>query len=156
VDELRQAIRLNPDDERSRTMLADVFSDARQFDAAERTLVEAASAMPRSGQIHWRLGRLFQVRQRDVEARAEFERSLSLDPVAGAGRMRGAVARWYLREANLPAATEAARHYVDADLNDPAAHKELGNTLRTAGHDEEALVELLLAAWLNPEDGDTW
>ena len=56
--------------------------------------------MPASGQAHWRLGRLYQVRQRDIDARREFERALASDPVSGADRLLAAIARWHARELN--------------------------------------------------------
>jgi tetratricopeptide (TPR) repeat protein len=152
AEHLRAAIRLNPGDERARIALADVFGDARDFELVERTLRETLDVMPASGAAHWRLGRLYQVLQRDVDARREFERALASGPVSGAGRLLAAIARWHARELNGDAASEACRRWVDLAPNDPAAHRELGIALRTVNRDEEALIEFLIAAVIDPLD----
>jgi tetratricopeptide (TPR) repeat protein len=152
VEHLRIAIRLNSGDERARIALADVLADTRNFDLVERTLHETLDAMPASGQAHWRLGRLYQVLQRDVDARREFERALASGPVSGAERLLAAIARWHAREINGDATSDACRRWIDVAPNDPAAHKELGTALRTIDRDEEALVEFLIAAVIDPQD----
>jgi tetratricopeptide (TPR) repeat protein len=152
AEHLRAAIRLNPDDERARIALADVLGDTRDFELVERLLRETLDAMPASGAAHWRLGRLDQVLHRDVDARREFERALAPGPVSGAGRLLAAITRWHARELNGDAASEACRRWVDLAPNDPAAHRELGIALRTINRDEEALIEFLIAAVLDPLD----
>src|SRR5206468_2909585 len=130
VEHLRDAIRLSPADERPRIALADVLADTRDFDLVEQTLHETLAAMPASGQAHWRLGRLYQVRQRDIDARREFERAVASDPVSGADRLLAAIARWHTRELNGDAAIDACRRWIDVAPNDPSAHTELGTALR--------------------------
>jgi tetratricopeptide (TPR) repeat protein len=152
AEHLRAAIRLNPGDERARIALADVLGDARDFALVERTLRETIDVMPVSGAAHWRLGRLYQVLQRDVDARREFERALASGPVSGTERLLAAIARGHARELNGDAASEACRRWVDLAPNDPAAHRELGIALRTVNRDEEALIELLIAAVIDPLD----
>ncbi len=149
---LREAIRLNAADERARIALADVLADTRDFDLVERTLGETLAAMPASGAAHWRLGRLYQVRHRDVDARREFERALASGPLNGAERLLAAIARWHTRELNGDAAVEACRHWIELAPNDPAAHNELGTALRTINRDEEGLAEFLIAAVIDPLD----
>ena len=152
VEHLRDAIRLNPADERARIALADVLAETRDFDLVERTLRETLAVMPASGAAHWRLGRLYQVLKRDVDARREFERALASDPVSGADRLLAAIARWHARELNGAAAVDACRHWIDQAPNDPAAHNELGTALRTINRDDEALIEFLIAAVIDPHD----
>jgi tetratricopeptide (TPR) repeat protein len=146
VAHLRTAIRLNPADERARIAIADVLAETKDFDLVERTLHETLDAMPASGQAHWRLGRLYQVLQRDVDARREFERALASGLVSGAERLLVAIARWHAREVDGDAAADACRRWIDVAPNDPAAHKELGTALRTINRDDEALVEFLIAS----------
>ena len=152
VEHLREAIRLNGADERARIALADVLADTRDFDGVKRTLGETLASMPASGAAHWRLGRLYQVLQRDADARHEFERALASGAVNGAERLLAAIARWYARELNGDAAVEACRHWTDLAPNDPAAHDELGTALRTINRDEEGLAEFLIAAVIDPLD----
>ena len=45
-----------------------------------------STAMPASGQAHWRLGQLYHLLNRDGEARQEFERAAGFPALAGAGR----------------------------------------------------------------------
>jgi tetratricopeptide (TPR) repeat protein len=152
VAHLRDAIRLNAADERARIALADVLAETKDFDLVERTLGETLAAMPASGAAHWRLGRLYQILRRDVDARREFERALASGPVNGAERLLAAIARWHARELDGDAAVEACRHWIELAPNDPAAHNELGAALRTINRNEEALPEFLIAAVIDPLD----
>jgi tetratricopeptide (TPR) repeat protein len=152
VEHLRDAIMLNPADERARIALADVLADTKAFDLVEQKLDETLAAMPASGQAHWRLGRLYQVLQREVDARREFERALASGPVSGADQLLAAIARWHARELNGDAASDACRRWIDLAPNDPSAHRELGTALRTIDRNEEALIEFLIAAVIDPQD----
>ncbi len=89
VDELEKAIQLNPRDERSRTMLAEVLGEAGQAAKAVTVLRDATATIPDSGLAHYRLGRLYQSLQRDAEALPEFEAALRLSPVTGRERPLG-------------------------------------------------------------------
>ena len=152
VEHLRDAIKLNPADERARIALADVLADTKAFDLVEQKLQETLVAMPASGQAHWRLGRLYQVLQREVDARREFERALASGPVGGADQLLAAIARWHARELNGDAASDACRRWIDLAPNDPSAHRELGTALRMIDRNEEALIEFLIAAVIDPQD----
>src|SRR5581483_282502 len=74
--QLQTAVRLDPRDERSWLLLAEVALEAKQPDAAERILREAIAAIPSSGQAHWRLARVLERQQRGAEARSELEAAL--------------------------------------------------------------------------------
>ena len=72
--------------------------------------------------------------------------------MSGADRLLAAIARWHARELNGTAAVDACRHWIDLAPNDPAAHNELGTALRTINRDDEALIEFLIAAVIDPLD----
>src|SRR5204863_5243733 len=96
IAQLQSAIAIDARDERSRMTLADVLVADNQMIEAERVLRETTTAMPQSGQAHWRLGRLFEMLHRDADALRERELSLDLATVAGERRVLAALARAYV------------------------------------------------------------
>jgi len=155
VGELRAAIAANPRDERSRMLLADLLISDKQLADAENVLAEATTTLKGSGQAWWRMGRVLELRHRDEEARRARERALALLPVSGESRLLNAIVREYRSESNATKAIEFGRARVASDLNDAAAHDQLGQAYLQAGNDAEALVELLAASLLDPSRSET-
>ncbi len=60
INELRTAVRLSPDDERARLVLADALVATGRDSEAEQALRATVEAVPASGQAHYSLGRLYQ------------------------------------------------------------------------------------------------
>jgi tetratricopeptide (TPR) repeat protein len=73
VEQLREAIRQAPQDERSRLALGDVLADAKKPVEAEQAFADAVQAIPDSGQAHYRLGQLSQSRSLLPQAVRELE-----------------------------------------------------------------------------------
>jgi tetratricopeptide (TPR) repeat protein len=63
--------------------------------------------------------------------------------------------REYRNENDLDKAIAASRARVAADLNDAAAHDQLGQVFLQAGQEADALVELVVARLLDPSRADT-
>jgi tetratricopeptide (TPR) repeat protein len=153
-EQLAQAVRLNPRDERSRMMLAEVLGESGQSAKAVATLQEAIAAMPDSGLAHYRLGRLYQSLQKESEALAEFEEALRLNPVTGVGGLFAHIGYLRLNAMNFDGAIETYKQAVSVDPNNAETHRKLGEAYRKQGRQDEALAEFVVALQIDPANAD--
>ena len=79
IEQLEQAVRLSPMDERSRLMLARVLEETGDIGRAERLLVETVAKVPSSARAHFRLGRLYDAANRTEDAVREYEAAIGRD-----------------------------------------------------------------------------
>jgi len=149
ASQLRQAIRLDPRDERSRIALADVQVAAGQPAAAIETLRSAIRDLPDSGEAHWQLGRIAQA-QGDADAVRSFERAAEKPVVAGLARLHAIVGQAWHAQFNLESAVAAYRRRVLLAPNDRDAHFDLAEAYRALDRLDEARAEYLAAALLDP------
>ena len=156
VDQFRAAIRLRPSDERSRLALADVLVAAGILADAERALKDAIQAVPRSGQAHYNLGRLYEFQGRWPGAAQELHTAGTLNPVVGLDYLFAATAHACLAQPDHACAVQAATERVDVNPNNDDAHRALGEIHLQLGEDEDALTELLAAVLVNPNDAESF
>ena len=149
IDHLRKAMSLAPGDERARVMLIDVLIDERRLSEAERELKDAS---PSSGQIAYRRSQLYQRQSLLPQALAALEESERFGPVIGADYFYQSWAGVLVNQADFDGAISIHRRRIDANPNSAEAHRQLGEILILQGRDDEALAELLVAAWLDPKD----
>lgn len=152
--EYEAAIRLNPQDERSRLAFADTLLRAEDVARCEQVLMDTVGVMPASGEAYWRLGQVSLRLNRHLDALTHFERAASLGPLAGSSRVYETLGRLYLSAARGDDAIEAFRRHVRATPNDGEAHRELGDAYRAQDRLDEALAELLAAVLIDPRDAD--
>ena len=79
---LLQAIRIEPTIALAHLDLGIVYSDQGRKDDALRELLVAAKLSPNDQNVHWRLGRFYQTIGKKIEARAEFDKTRSLQKAA--------------------------------------------------------------------------
>jgi tetratricopeptide (TPR) repeat protein len=149
IDHLRKAMSLAPGDERARVMLIDVLMDERRLSEAERELNDAS---PSSGQIAYRQSQLYQRQSLLPRAIAALQESERFGPVIGADYFYQSWAGLLVNQADFDGAISIHHRRIDANPNSAEAHRQLGEILILQGHDDEALAELLVAAWLDPKD----
>jgi len=147
--QLREAVRLNPRDERSRIALADVQVVSRQADAALETLRGTIRDLPESGEAHWQLGRIEQALG-DADAVRSFERAATKPIVAGLARLYAIIGQAYHAQFDLDGAAKAYRQRVEIAPNDRDAHFDLAEVYRGQDKLDEARVEYLAAALIDP------
>jgi len=147
--QLREAVDLNPRDERSRIALADVQVVSRQADAALETLRGTIRDLPESGEAHWQLGRIEQALG-DAEAVRSFERAATKPVVAGLARLYAIIGQAYHAQFDLDGAAKAYRQRVQIAPNDRDAHFDLAEVYRGQDKLDEARVEYLAAAMIDP------
>jgi len=150
VDHLQTALRLNPRDERARLALADVLFESGNPVGARAVLGELTQAMPRSGQGHWKLGRLHQTLGDEAGALRSYDAASTLPRLAGDSQVYAAIGRIRHNQLDLDRAASAYQRRVELTPNDAAAHIDLGDVYRAQDRLDEALAEYLVAALLDP------
>lgn len=152
IRHLAIAVRLTPTDERSWTALAREQIEAGILGEAEKTLRAATAALPDSGEVRWLLGGVLERQQRNDDAAAQFEAAAGLVVVAGRAQIDRRLMAHAMAPHALMRALEAGERRVRATPDDAAAHRELAGIHTRRGDQDTALTELLIAAWLDPED----
>jgi tetratricopeptide (TPR) repeat protein len=149
IDHLRKAMSLAPGDERARVLLIDVLMDERRWSEADRELTDASAA---SGQIAYRRSQLYQRQSLLPQAIAALQASERFGPVIGADYFYQSWAGLLVSQADFDGAISIYHRRIDANPNSGEAHRQLGEILILQGRDDQALAELLVAAWLDPKD----
>ena len=152
---LREASRLNPQDERSRIAIADVLIASGKPDAALESLRETLRVMPESAEAYWQIGRIEQALG-DAGAVRSFERAATKPVVAGLARLYAIIGLAYHAQFDLDGAAKAYRQRVRVAPNDRDAHFDLAEVYRGQDNLDEARVEYLAAAWLDPTHAKTF
>jgi tetratricopeptide (TPR) repeat protein len=152
---LREASRLNPQDERSRIAIADVLVASGKPDAARDSLRETIRDLPESAEADWQLGRVEQALG-DAEAVRAFERAATKPVVAGRARLYAIIGQAHHAQFDVDAAAEAYRRRVQIAPNDRDAHFDLGEVYRAQDKLDEARVEYLAAALIDPAGAKTF
>jgi tetratricopeptide (TPR) repeat protein len=147
---LADAVRLAPQDERARLVLADVLVDAGKSTDAEQALASAIEAIPDSGQAHDRLGQLYQSRSLFPQAIREYEAAAALTPLVGLDRLFDTIGGAYSNQADFDHVVSAYLQRIDANPNNADAHKSLGEIYFLQGRADEALAEFAAAALIDP------
>jgi tetratricopeptide (TPR) repeat protein len=152
---LREASRLNPRDERSRMAMADVLMAADRLEAARESLRRTIRDLPESAQAHWQLGRVEQALG-DAEAVRSFERAAEKPLVAGLVRLYAIIGQAHHAQFNVDATAEAYRHRLRIAPNNRDAHFDLAEVYRAQDKLDEARIEYLAAALLDPASAKTF
>ena len=152
---LREAARMNPRDERSRIAIADVLVASGKPDAARESLRQTIRELPESAEAQWQLGRVEQALG-DADAVKSFERAATRPVVAGLARLYAIVGQAYHAQFDVDAAAEAYRRRVRIAPNDRDAHFDLAEVYRAQDKLDEALVEYLAAALIDPAHANTF
>jgi tetratricopeptide (TPR) repeat protein len=152
IEHLRSAIRLSPQDERARVLLADVLVSDRRLAEAERELAQAADSAGRSGQIAYRLAQLAQHQSLLPQAAAAFRDSESFAPVIGRDYFYQSWGSLLVNQADFDGAVTAYQRRIEVNGNSAGAHRQLGEIYFLQGRNQEALAEFSVAVWLDPKD----
>jgi tetratricopeptide (TPR) repeat protein len=150
VAALRNAVRLDPADERTRLSLARTLIAAERMAEAAQALTEALQAVPQSGQMRYELGLVHRHEGRYDEAIAAFVASLAFNPLLGANSIHRTIGALERSRQAFDAAAAAFSSRIRLVPNDAAAHHELGEIYMRLGRDTEALAEFTVAVMLDP------
>jgi tetratricopeptide (TPR) repeat protein len=155
LSHLQQASRLNPRDDRARIAMADVLVVSGKPDAALEILRQTVRDLPESAEAHWQLGRVEQALG-NPDAVKSFERAAAKPVVAGLARLYAIIGQAYHAQFDLEGAENAYRQRVRIALNDRDAHFDLAEVYRAQDKLDEARVEYLAAALIDPASARTF
>jgi len=154
ITELRTAVRLNPDDERTRIALANALVDNEQLDEAEQALNDTLRALPSSGRAHYLLGLTYRRQGKRPDAMRELQAALAQKPLLGANTIHQMIGTLQQDEQDLEAAAMSFLARVDLVPNGHDAHRDLGRAYYLQGDDEQARTEFEIALLVDPRDAD--
>lgn len=156
LQHLREAVRLNPRDERSWVALARALDASGAWPQAIAVLRDAIGSLPQSGTLRWMLASTAGTRQRtdetDVELIAMAERLVLL---AGRGELYGRLGGFAHNHLDYDRAMNLLEQRVTLTPNSAAAHRALGQTYIDHGREDDAYAELVVALMLDSADVDT-
>ena len=152
---LREAARLNPRDQRARIAIADVLLATGKPAAGRDSLRDTIRDIPDSAEAYWQLGRVEQALG-DPDAVRSFERAATKPVVAGLARLYAIIGQAYHAQFDLDGAAKAYRQRVRMAPNDRDAHFDLAEVYRGQDKLDEARVEYLAAALLDPASAKTF
>jgi tetratricopeptide (TPR) repeat protein len=155
VQHLRDAVRLNPRDERGWLALARTLQDIGESADALATLREAIATLPDSGALRWRLrsARGERIDESDLELLAYADRLVLF---AGQGELLGQLAAMAQGDLDYERAVGLLERRVALTPNDAAAHRALGQAYVELGREEPGYAELVTALQLDSLDADTF
>ena len=156
VEHLRDAVRLNPRDERSQLALARTLEETGRSAEAEDVLRKAILEDPSGWALRWRLSTMPEKLQRaddaDLDLLAMADRFVLL---VGKGELYRALARLAQLHLDYEQALGLLQRAVSTTPNNAAAHKALGRAYVDNGREAEAYAELVIALLLAPNDVET-
>ena len=155
ITQFELAVRLRPEDERARIALGTTLAEAGRLEDAERELRNTIKALPASGAAHWELADLLDKQNRGAEAIQILESAAGLPVVAGRTHLLWRIAEMahqYRRDSDH--VISEASQMVRLVPNEWGGYKDLGLAYYRAGRDDEAAIELSMAALLGHEDGE--
>ena len=156
VQQLREAVRLNPRDERGWIALARTLEDSGELAQAIDALQAGIAALPDSGALHWRLSLTSARRQRTDEADlALLTITDRLVLFAGKGELYGQLARLAQSHLDYDRGVALLEQRIALTPNNAAAHKALGQAYVEQGREQPGYAELVMSLLLDPLDTET-
>ena len=132
----------NSPDERARLALAESLIASGDVERAERALKETVVALPDSGLAYYRLARLFQSQARTTESLAAFTASSQRAVVIGLDSLYETIAALRVADGDFAGAIAASRLELQANPNNAAAHRRLGDLYAQYGRLGESLADV--------------
>ena len=156
LQHLREAVRLNPLDERSWLALVRTLDDTSAQADTNEAVRAAIAELPDAGAFRWQLAtlaaRLGQTNQADVAVISALDRYVVL---VGRGELHirlAKLAQTHLEYERAIALLERAAALIP---NNTVAHKTLARAYIEDGRDSEGYAELVVALMLDPDDAET-
>jgi tetratricopeptide (TPR) repeat protein len=143
-------------DEQARLARADALQASKQYAAAHASLTDTTRRFPLSGQAQWRLGRLSEDGADPAGALNAYEAAARLVPVAGASLVHAAIGRLQHAALNLGPAARAYERRVALVPQSAQAHLELAAVYQAQDRLDDALVEDLAAAIVDPANASAY
>jgi tetratricopeptide (TPR) repeat protein len=155
IDQFERAAALARDDERVDVALGRALAHARQFERAERALKSTIERLPQSTDAHSALADLYETTDRGRSALHELEAAASSPIIAGKSALYWRLADLEHRFLEYERVIDPLARRVRLNPNDARAHTDLGLAYTRVGRTNDALVELVAASLIGPDDAET-
>ena len=152
IEQLETAAGLAPDDERASVALGRALAHGGQIERAEQVLKQTVATLPQSTDAHSALADLYENSGRGRNALHELEVAASFTVVAGKGALYWRLADLEHRHLEYGHVIEPLWRRARLNPNDARGHTDLGLAYTRIGRTSDALVELLVASVLGPDD----
>ena len=153
IEYLETAVRLSPDDERVNVALGRALTHAGRADDAERVLANTLARLPQSADAHSALADLYES-SRGEDAVHQLELAASSTVLAGKAALYFRLADLQHRFLHYDRVIDPLSRRVRLNPNDARFHTDLGLAYTRVGRTNDALVELVAAALLGPDDAE--
>lgn len=150
--ELTEAVRLQPEDERSNVTLARVLIQTNALQEAEARLRLTLTLVPASAFARLWLGTLFVTMNRNLDAAQVFEGLAEAPVIAGLAQVYGNIARFREGAADFEAVVAAERRRVLLTPNDPDAHTDMARGYLDLDRQDDAFAEYAAALLIDPDN----
>jgi tetratricopeptide (TPR) repeat protein len=154
IEHLETAVSLAPDDERASVALGRALDHAGRFEEAERVLKTTVERNPQSADAHSALADLYESSKRGRDALRELEAAASFTVIAGKGALYLRLGDLEHRHLEYTHVIEPLMRRVRLNPNDARAHTDLGLAYTRIGRTNDALIELVVASLIGPDDGE--
>jgi len=155
LQHLREAVRVNPRDERSRLALVRALDDTGAQTDTNEAVRAAIAALPDAGAFRWQLAtlaaRLGQTNQADLAVISALDRYVVL---VGRGELHMRLAKLAQTHLEYATAIGLLERAVTLIPNSSVAHTTLAHAYIDDGRDTEAYAELVVALMLAPDNAD--
>lgn len=156
LQHLRNAVRLNPRDERSRLALVRTLDDSSASAETEDAIRAAIAELPDAGAFRWQLAtlaaRLGRTNQSDLTLINALDRYVVL---VGRGELHIRLAKLAQTHLEYESAIGLLERAVALIPGNTVAHKTLARAYIEDGRDTEGYAELVVALMLDPDDAET-
>jgi tetratricopeptide (TPR) repeat protein len=154
VQHFREAVKLNPRDERSWLALASTLEETGELAEAVTALRAAIAMLPDSGALRWRLAgaRRQSTDESDLDLLSVADRLVLF---AGKGEMLGQMAAMAQGHLDYNRAVSLLEQRVALTPNNAAAHKALGRAYVDQSREDIGYAELVTTLLLDPLDAET-
>jgi tetratricopeptide (TPR) repeat protein len=154
IQELRKALRLDPQLVAARTLLAQAYQKQGNLATAVSELKSALNMNPTAWRTYETLGRIYLQQKEYGAARQAFEAALKYNPELSNASRLGLVEA-LIEENQLDEASEILRQIPQLKALEPKKHKLWGDLYQRKGLLKEAAEEYRAATLLAAEDGNT-
>jgi len=155
IEHLETAVALARDDERANVALGRALAHAGKIDRAEQVLLNTIGRLPQSTDAHSALADLYENSEHGRMALHELEVAAAFTVIAGKGSLYWRLADLEHRHLEYENVIDPLTRRVRLSPNDARAHTDLGLAYTRIGQADEALVELVIAAVIGPDDPET-
>ena len=152
IEQLETAVSLAPDDERASVGLGRALAHAGRVEQAEKVLLNTVVKLPRSTDVHSALADLYESTDRGRNALHQLEVASTFTVLAGKGALYYRLADLEHRHLEYERVIDPLARRVRLNPNDARVHTDLGLAYTRVGRIGDALVELVVASLLGPDD----